>query len=52
MSQRLNGVGRLLRGNRYQRAPQALELIERIDEFQVTQGVPPAGGGLAQWSKW
>lgn len=52
LSQRLNGVGRLLRGHRYQRAPQALELIERIDEFQVTQGVPPACGGLAQWSKW
>jgi len=39
LSQRLHGVGGLLRSPRYQRAPRALEFIERIDEFQVTQGV-------------
>jgi len=45
LSQRLHGVGGLLRSPRYQRAPQALEFIERIDEFQVTQGVLPGGTG-------
>jgi hypothetical protein len=41
LSQRLHGLGGLLRSPPYQRAPQALEFIERIDEFQVIQGVLP-----------
>lgn len=45
LSQRLHGVGGLLRSPRYQRAPQALEFIERIDEFQVTEGVLPGRPG-------
>jgi len=43
LSQRLHGLGGLLRSPRYQRAPQALEFIEWIDEFHVTQGVLPGG---------
>ena len=45
LSQRLDGLGGLLRSPRYQRAPQALEFIERIDEFQVAQGVLPGSTG-------
>jgi hypothetical protein len=45
LSQRLHGVGGLLRSPRYQRAPQALEFIERIDEFRVTEGVLPGRTG-------
>lgn len=45
LSQRLHSLGGLLRSPRYQRAPQALEFIERINEFQVTQGVLPGSTG-------
>jgi tetratricopeptide (TPR) repeat protein len=45
LSQRLRGLGGLLRGPRYQRAPQALEFIERIDDFQATQAILPGGTG-------
>jgi hypothetical protein len=41
LTQRLDGVGGLLRSSRYQRSPQALDFIEQIKEFQVTQGVLP-----------
>lgn len=49
LSQRLHGIGGLLRGSRYQHSPQALDLVERIDEFRVTQGVlSGAAGSLAR----
>lgn len=43
--QRLHSVSGLLRGSRYQRTLQALELIECIEEFQLTQGVLPGSAG-------
>jgi len=52
LSRRLHSVGGLLRGPRYQRTPQALELIERIDEFHVGEGIPSSGGSLDRRPMW
>jgi hypothetical protein len=45
-------VSGLLRSPRYQRTAQALELIEQIGEFHVTQGLPPCYPGLARRPRW
>jgi hypothetical protein len=52
LSRRLHSVGGLLRSPRYQRTPQALELIERIDEFHVGEGIPSSGGSLDRRPMW
>jgi hypothetical protein len=42
LSRRLHGIGGLLRDPRYRAAPQALELIERIEAFQAAHGELPS----------
>jgi hypothetical protein len=42
LSRRLHGIGGLLRDPRYRAAPQALELIERIEAFQATHDELPS----------
>jgi hypothetical protein len=52
LSRRLHYVGLLLRGQRYQRMPQALELVERINDFNTRQNIVSDGGSLTRRPIW